>query len=56
MRKRPGHRLDGAFEVLKDSIDLAAFVRALLAVELGDSGPVDRLAAETTETAGEPRR
>ncbi|MGW0335511.1 DUF6420 family protein [Streptomyces sp. NPDC003011] len=41
------------FEVLTDRIELTAFVRALLAVELGDTGPVDRLVAETAAVVGD---
>ena len=44
------------FEVRNGSIALAAFVRAALAVELGDVGPTDRLLKETEVLAGLARR
>ncbi|PNG19134.1 DUF6420 family protein [Streptomyces cahuitamycinicus] len=44
------------FEVRNGSIALAAFVRAALAVELGDFGPTDRLLQETEAQAGPVRR
>ncbi|MET7435147.1 DUF6420 family protein [Streptomyces flaveolus] len=36
------------------SADLSTFVRALLAIELGDFGPATRLFAETSTIAGDP--
>ncbi|GGS95914.1 hypothetical protein GCM10010270_79900 [Streptomyces violaceus] len=50
---------DGAyriFEVRNGSITLAAFVRAALAVELGDFAPADRLVQEAEALAGPVRR
>ncbi|MEU9397665.1 DUF6420 family protein [Streptomyces sp. NPDC048324] len=44
------------FEVRNASITLAAFVRAALAVELGDFAPADRLAQEAEALAGPVRR
>lgn len=44
------------FEVRRGSIELTAFVRALLAIELGAFEPADRLFASTTAKAGEPTR
>ncbi|MGW1544420.1 DUF6420 family protein [Streptomyces sp. NPDC002309] len=44
------------FEVCNGSVALAAFVRAALAVELGDFAPVDRLWRESEELAGPVRR
>ncbi|MDC2960423.1 DUF6420 family protein [Streptomyces gilvifuscus] len=44
------------FEVRNASIALAAFVRAALAVELGDFAPADRLVQETEALAGPVRR
>lgn len=44
------------FEVRNGSIALAAFVRAALAVELGDFTPTDRLLQETEALAGPVRR
>uniref|UniRef100_UPI002F91BD0D DUF6420 family protein n=1 Tax=Streptomyces virginiae TaxID=1961 RepID=UPI002F91BD0D len=43
------------FRLRNDSIDLNAFVRALLAIELGDSHPTDRLLTETEALAGPVR-
>ncbi|MEU9595034.1 DUF6420 family protein [Streptomyces sp. NPDC048193] len=42
------------FQVRRGSIELPAFVRALLAVELGDFGPAARLFGETSSSAGDP--
>ncbi|MEW2275888.1 DUF6420 family protein [Streptomyces griseofuscus] len=50
---------DGAFrifEVRNGSIALAVFVRAALAVELGDFAPADRLVQEAEALAGPVRR
>ncbi|MFE4574604.1 DUF6420 family protein [Streptomyces chartreusis] len=44
------------FEVRTGSIALAAFVRAALAVELGDFTPTDRLLQETEALAGPVRQ
>jgi len=44
------------FEVRNGSIMLAAFVRAALAVELGDFNPADRLLQETEALAGPVRQ
>ncbi|MFD7439732.1 DUF6420 family protein [Streptomyces sp. NPDC059861] len=44
------------FEVRTGSIALAAFVRAALAVELGDFAPADRLLQEKEGLAGPARR
>ncbi|MYQ39872.1 hypothetical protein B046DRAFT_06122 [Streptomyces sp. LamerLS-316] len=44
------------FEVRHGSITLAAFVRAALAVELGDFAPADRLVQEAEALAGPVRR
>ncbi|WP_327749736.1 DUF6420 family protein [Streptomyces europaeiscabiei] len=44
------------FEVRNGSIALAAFVRAALAVELGDFTPTDRLLQETEALAGPVRK
>ncbi|NED35827.1 DUF6420 family protein [Streptomyces sp. SID8499] len=44
------------FEVRKGSIELTAFVRAALAVELGDFTPTDRLFQETEALVGPVRR
>ncbi|MEU9384578.1 DUF6420 family protein [Streptomyces sp. NPDC048279] len=44
------------FEVRNGSIALAAFVRAALAVELGDFAPTDRLVQEAEALAGPVRR
>ncbi|MGW1226588.1 DUF6420 family protein [Streptomyces sp. NPDC002530] len=43
------------FEVRAGSIPLGAFVRAVLAVELGDLGPADRLASEAEDRFGPVR-
>ncbi|MGW6308291.1 DUF6420 family protein [Streptomyces niveus] len=50
--RRGVHR---SFEFLAGSVEITVFVRALLAVELGDTGPVDRLAATTADLVGPPR-
>ncbi|MEU3279219.1 DUF6420 family protein [Streptomyces antibioticus] len=44
------------FEVRKGSIELAPFVRAALAVELGDFAPTDRLSQESEALNGPVRR
>ncbi|TVZ90546.1 DUF6420 family protein [Streptomyces sp. BK340] len=57
-RHRAAHA-DGVlriFEVRTGSIPLAAFVRAALAVELGDFTPTDRLLQETEALAGPVRQ
>ncbi|MFC5644992.1 DUF6420 family protein [Kitasatospora cinereorecta] len=43
------------FEVRNGTIELRVFVRALLAIELGDHTPVDRLTAAATAAAGPVR-
>ncbi|MGW2748947.1 DUF6420 family protein [Streptomyces sp. NPDC001450] len=43
------------FEVRRGSIELSAFVRALLAIELGDFRPASQLAGETAAAVGDPR-
>ena len=45
-----------SFEVRDGSITLTAFVRAALAVELGDFGPADRLLQESEALAGPVRQ
>ncbi|MFZ3562884.1 DUF6420 family protein [Streptomyces sp. BH097] len=42
------------FQVRRGSIELSAFMRALLAIELGDFGPATRLFDETSSTVGAP--
>lgn len=42
------------FEVRRGSLELTAFVRALLAIELGFFEPADRFFSSTTAKAGEP--
>ncbi|MFH8520264.1 DUF6420 family protein [Streptomyces gelaticus] len=44
-----------SFEIRTGSIPLAAFVRAALAVELGDERPVDRLVQDAEAVAGPMR-
>ncbi|KWT63538.1 hypothetical protein ADL21_02365 [Streptomyces albus subsp. albus] len=44
-----------SFQLRTGSIGLTAFVRAALAVELGDNGPVDRLLQETEALVGPVR-
>lgn len=44
------------FEVITEGITLTAFVRAALAVELGDFTPTDRLLQEVEALAGSVRR
>ncbi|GAA4983565.1 DUF6420 family protein [Kitasatospora paranensis] len=43
-----------SFQFLYGSIDRRAFVRALLTIEVGDHGPVDRLEASAIAAAGPP--
>ncbi|MET8613916.1 DUF6420 family protein [Streptomyces misionensis] len=45
-----------SFQVRLGSIDLSAFVRAALAIELGDKRPTDLLLQETEALAGPVRR
>ncbi|MFC8208806.1 DUF6420 family protein [[Kitasatospora] papulosa] len=45
-----------SFQLRTGSIDLTAFVRAALAVELGDEHPVDRLLQDTEALVGPVRR
>ncbi|WP_373292701.1 DUF6420 family protein [Streptomyces camponoticapitis] len=44
-----------SFEFLAGSVEITEFVPALLAVELGDTGPVDRLSVATADLVGLPR-
>ncbi|WP_405467178.1 DUF6420 family protein [Streptomyces canus] len=44
------------FEVITEGITIAAFVRAALAIELGDFTPTDRLLQETEALAGHVRQ
>ncbi|MGX1727995.1 DUF6420 family protein [Streptomyces diastaticus] len=44
------------FQARTDWITLTAFVRALLAIELGDFGPADALATRTSTDVGHPPR
>ncbi|MFJ3184415.1 DUF6420 family protein [Streptomyces sp. NPDC086796] len=41
------------FEVVSGSIELSVFVRALLAIELSDFGPANRIATETAGIVGD---
>ncbi|WP_229879713.1 DUF6420 family protein [Streptomyces spectabilis] len=53
-RWTPGERRP--FEVIRDGVELTAFVRALLAIEVGDFAPATRLFDSAVAAVGSPPR